>query len=422
LNGELVEGENMYIERHAAKTVRELKKHFGAVLVTGPRQAGKTTLIDETVVKKGKGKIAQVSLDDPIALKMANDEAGCFFLDYSPPLFIDEIQYAPNLFPYIKQIVDKEKKQGLFFLSGSQQFSLMEGVSESLAGRVGIVDILGLSLREMDNVSFYEPFCPTKKYFSARKEKSLNVNYDRLWEIILRGSMPRLYADPAFPHTAFYSAYLRTYIERDVRSIVNVSDEKKFLSFIRSVAARTAQMLNITKLAEDTDIPRTTAERWLSILISANLVFLLRPFYVNIAKREIKTPKLYFLETGLAAYLTGWDTPQVLRKGAMGGAFFETFVIAEIIKSYINRGIEPPIYYYRDKEQREIDLLIWKNGRLHPLEIKMTANPDKRNTAAFKVLDTLPDPYKRGEGGIICCYNELVSLDAEDKVIPFRFL
>ena len=153
----------MYIERHAAKTVKELRKHFGAVLVTGPRQAGKTTLIEETVVKPGKGKIAQVSLDDPIALEMANDEGGRFFLDYSAPLFIDEIQYAPNLFPYIKQIVDKEKKQGLFFLSGSQQFSLMKGVSESLAGRVGIVDLLGLSLREMENSSFCEPFCPTKK-------------------------------------------------------------------------------------------------------------------------------------------------------------------------------------------------------------------------------------------------------------------
>ena len=412
----------MYIKRHAAKTVQEFGKYFGSVLVTGPRQAGKTTLIDETVVKPGKGKITQVSLDDPIVLKTANDDGGRFFLDHSPPLFIDEIQYAPNLFPYIKQIVDKKKKQGLFFLSGSQQFSLMKGVSESLAGRVGIIDILGLSLREIENDSFCESFCPTKKYFNARKKKPLNINYDRLWEIIWRGSMPRLYAEPAFPHTAFYSAYLRTYIERDVRSIVNVGDEKKFLSFIRSVAARTAQMLNVTKLAEDADIPRTTAERWLSILISANLVFLLRPFYVNITKREIKAPKLYFLETGLAAYLTGWDTSIVLRKGAMGGAFFETFVIAEIIKSYINKGIEPPIYYYRDKEQREIDLLIWKNGYLHPLEIKMTANPDMRHTAAFKILDTLPDPYKRGEGGIICCYNELVSLDAVDKIIPFRYL
>ena len=419
----------MFIHRHAAKTVQNLGKHFGAVLVTGPRQAGKTTLIDETVVKPGKRKVKHVSLDDPIIHKTANEDGGRFFLDYPPPLFIDEIQYAPNLFPHIKQIVDREKKQGLFFLTGSQQFSLMKGVSESLAGRVGIVDLLGLSLREIENDSFCEPFCPTKNYFNERKKSretkdSLYTgnDYDKLWQIILRGSMPRLYADPAFPHTAYYSSYLRTYIERDVRLIVNVGDEKKFLSFIRSVAARTAQMLNISKLAEDTDLPRTTAERWLSILISANLVFLLRPFHVNITKREIKTPKLYFLETGLAAYLTGWDTPQVLRKGAMGGAFFETFIVAEIIKSYINNGFQPPIYYYRDKEKREIDLLIWKNGLLHPIEIKMTANPEKRQLSAFGVLDTLPAPYKRGEGGIICCYNELVSLDNIDKVIPFGYL
>ncbi|MCL1817493.1 MAG: DUF4143 domain-containing protein, partial [Spirochaetaceae bacterium] len=280
----------------------------------------------------------------------------------------------------------------------------------------------GLSLREIEDDPFCESFCPTKNYFNKRRKKPLTINYNKLWETIWRGSMPRLYADPAFPHTAFYSAYLRTYIERDVRLLVNVGDEKKFLSFIRSVAARTAQMLNITKLAEDTDIPRTTAERWLSILISANLVFLLRPFHVNITKREIKTPKLYFLETGLAAFLTGWDTPQVLRKGAMGGAFFETFILAEIIKSYINKGIQAPLYYYRDKEQREIDILIWKNGYLHPLEIKMSASPEKRHTAAFSVLDTLPAPFKRGEGGIICCYNELVSLDDMDKVIPFQYL
>ena len=418
----------MFIKRHAVRAIKEYRKHFGAVIVTGPRQAGKTTLIEETVIKPGKGKIGSISLDDPIAQKLANDEDGRFFLDYPPPLFIDEIQYAPNLFPQIKLIVDRAKKQGLFFMSGSQQFSLMKGASESLAGRAGIIDILGLSLREMRNDPFFEPFFPAKKYLSSRiksmeAENSNPVpDYDKLWEIIWRGSMPQLYSDLSFAPASFYSSYLRTYIERDVRSIVNIGDEKKFVSFVRSIAARTAQMLNIAKLAEDTDIPRTTAERWLSILVSANLVYLLRPFHVNITKREIKTPKLYFLETGLAAYLTGWDNPNVMRKGAMGGAFFETFVISEIIKSYINKGIQPPIYYYRDKEQREIDLLIWKNGHLHPLEIKMTANPDKKQISAFGVLNALPDPYKRGEGGLLCCYSDIVSLDASDRVIPFRYL
>ena len=412
----------MYIYRHAAQTIQEFRKHFGAIIVTGPRQAGKTTLIEETIIKPEKGKIRQISLDDPILNKAANVDGSRFFMDYPPPVFIDEIQYAPNLFPHIKQIIDREKKQNLFFLSGSQQFPLMKGASESLAGRTGIIDILGLSMREIDDDSFNEPFYPVKKYFNARIKKPLSINYDKLWEIIWRGSMPVLYADQAFPHEAFYSAYLRTYIERDVRSIINVGDERKFLSFVRSIAARTASMLNITKLAEDTDVSRTTAERWLSILVSANLVFLLRPFHVNISKREIKTPKVYFLETGLASYLTGWDSPQVLRKGAMDGAFFETFIISEIIKSYINKGIQPPIYYYRDKEQHEIDILIWRNGHLHPLEIKMTASPDNKHISAFNVLDNLPDPYKRGEGGLICCYDDLISMNDTDKVIPFRYL
>jgi predicted AAA+ superfamily ATPase len=411
----------MYIKRQAAQALQELSTHFGAILISGPRQVGKTTLIEETIVKPDEGKIASVTLDDPTLLQIARDDGERFFLDYKPPVFIDEIQHAPNLFPIIKLIADREKKNGLFYLSGSQQFSMMKGVSESLAGRVGIIDLLGLSLREIEGDPFCEAFCPGAEYFEARGKPS-KIDYDSLWDIIWRGTMPRLHADPAFPRDAFYSAYLRTYIERDVRSIVNVGDEKKFLSFIRNVAARTAQMLNITKLAEDTDISRTSAERWLSILTSANLVFLLRPFHVNISKREIKAPKLYFLDTGLAAYLTGWDTTKVLRLGAMGGAFFETFVIAEIIKSYINKGIQPPLYYYRDKEQREIDLLIWRNGRLFPLEIKMTANPEKKHIAAFSVLDDMPDPYRRAEGGLICCYDELVSLGANDRVIPFRYL
>jgi predicted AAA+ superfamily ATPase len=412
----------VYIYRHAAQTLLELEQHFGVMLLTGPRQVGKTTLIEETVIKAKGGSVSQVSLDDPVSLEAARDEAGRFFLDHRPPVFIDEIQYAPNLFPYIKMTVDREKKNGLFFLSGSQQFSLMKGVSESLAGRAGIVDILGLSLREIEHNPFNEPFCPKTDYFEARGKNPLKTDFDGIWNIIWRGSMPKLYADPALPVQAYFAAYLRTYIERDVRAIINVGDEKKFLSFIRNTAARTGQMLNIANLAELSDISRTSAERWLSILVSCNIVFLLRPFHTNAGKREIKAPKLYFLETGLAAFLIGWDTPTVLRNGAMGGAFFETFVIAEIIKSYLNKGIQAPLYYYRDKDGREIDLLIWRNGRLYPLEIKMTANPEKRHIAAFSVLDAFPAPYERGEGGLVCCYGDPVSLGGRDRVIPLGYL
>ena len=234
--------------------------------------------------------------------------------------------------------------------------------------------------------------------------------------------MPRLHAEPKFPAHNYYASYLRTYIERDVRSLINVGDEKKFLVFIRSLAARTGQMLNMAKLAEDTDISRNTAERWLSILVTANIVYLLRPFHININKREIKAPKLHFLETGLISYLIGWDTPKVLRNGAMGGAIFETFVIAEIIKSYINKGIQAPLYYYRDKDNREIDLLIWKNGRLHPIEIKMTSNPGKNHITAFSALDKLQSPYKRGNGALVCCCDELSSLTSTDLALPAGYL
>ena len=418
----------MYIYRHSALALERLKRHFGAILVTGPRQAGKTTLINETLVKGGRKRVSQVTLDDPLFLETARNEAGSFFKDHKPPVFIDEIQYAPGLLPYIKMIADREKRNGLFFMTGSQQFTLMQGIrlmqgiSESLAGRVGIIDILGLSLREINNDPFNEPFCPDKNYIEKRKRYAPKWNYDTLWKIIWRGTLPRLYADPKFPAHDYWASYLRTYIERDVRSLVNIGDEKKFLSFVRSTAARTGQMLNMTKLAEDADISRTTAERWLSILTTANIVFLLRPFHVNISKREIKAPKLYFLETGLVNYLIGWDTPKVLRNGAMGGAVFETFVIAEIIKSYINRGIQAPLYYYRDKENREIDLLIQRNGRLHPVEIKMTTNPGKNHIAAFSALDKLSSPYTRGEGALICCCDTPVSLSAADRALPAGYL
>jgi predicted AAA+ superfamily ATPase len=412
----------LYIYRHAEQPLRELGRHFGAVLVTGPRQVGKTTLIEEGIIRGGRETISRVSLDDPLSLEAARAEGGLFFLDHRPPVFVDEVQYAPEIFPYIKLIVDREKKPGLFYLTGSQQFQMMKNVSESLAGRIGIINILGLSLREIENDRFAEPFRPVEDYINARRENPPRADYERIWEIIWRGAMPRLYADPGLPVQAFYSSYLRTYIERDVHAVANVGDEKQFLSFIRGIAARTGQILNLAKLAEDAGVSRGAAERWLSILVSSGLVFLLRPFYANIGKREIKAPKIYFLDTGLAAWLIGWDNPRTLRNGAMGGAFFESFVVAEIVKSYLNGGMEAPLYYYRDKEGREIDLLIYRNGLLHPLEIKMTANPARARIRAFSVLDSLAPPYGRGGGGFICCCEEPFSLGPRDLVIPAGYL
>jgi len=407
----------MYYKRHANEAIRKLSTMFGAVLVTGARQVGKTTLLKEIA-----GNIGYVTLDDKIQLVSAVKQSGTFFKDNPPPVFVDEVQHAPNLFPQIKIILDKEKKKGQFLLSGSQQFKMMKNVSESLAGRLGILNLPGLSLREMYNTSFNKPFLPTEEYFESRQKHKTEVSYADIWNIIHRGSFPELCANPDFDWRMFYAAYVTLYIERDVRDLAQVGDEVKFTQFMTLTASCTGQLLNLASLARDVGISQPTAERWLSILVASNLVILLRPYHNNISKRTVKTPKLYFLDTGLAAYLTRWNTPEVLKNGAMAGAFFESFAISEIIKSYANRGIlDIPIYFYRDRDGNEIDLLIEDAGTLYPIEIKKHADPVKADVAKFSILDKIPT-IKRGVGGVVCLYDKLVTLDGNDKAIPLTLL
>lgn len=307
-------------------------------------------------------------------------------------------------------------------MCGSQQFKMMKGVSESLAGRLGLVTLLGFSLREKYGVDFDEPFLPTDEFFAERKKHLADITYDDVWETIHRGSMPELYANSDFDWQMFYGAYVRTYIERDVRELSEIGDEVKFTRFMTVVAASTGQLLNLASLSRDVGISQPTAERWLSILVASNLVYLLQPYSNNITKRAIKTSKLYFLDTGLAAYLTKWNTTDVLKNGAMAGAFFESFVVAEIIKSYYNKGIlELPLYFYRDRDMNEIDLLIEDNGVLYPLEMKKHADPQKKDMDAFAILDKIPN-MKRGQGGVICLYDNLITLKGEDRVIPVKYL
>ena len=271
-------------------------------------------------------------------------------------------------------LIDRDHKKGQFFMCGSQQFKMMKGVSESLSGRIGLIALLGYSLREIYNVDFDAPFIPTEEYFSERKKALATIPYDDIWTLIHRGNMPEVYENPDFDWQMFYAAYVRTYIERDVRDLSEIGDAVKFTKFMTAAAAITGNLLNLSSLARDVGVSAPTAKRWLSILVASNIVYLLQPYSNNITKRAIKTPKLYFLDTGLAAYLTKWNTPDVLKNGAMAGAFFETFIISEIIKSYYNKGIfEPPIYFYRDKEMNEIDILIENGGTLYPIEIKKHA-------------------------------------------------
>ena len=403
-----------YIKRSAEEVINKQERMFKAILVTGARQVGKTTML-----KTLKSEINYITLDDMLLSQAAQEDPGLFLKPYKTPIIIDEIQYVPDLLRYIKIEIDNSDKKAMFYLTGSQQFHLMKNVSESLAGRIGIVNLLGLSLREIKEVNFNEEFLPTDEYMQKRQQCETNISYDEIWEIIHKGQMPALYQDD-IDIDMFYSTYVNTYIERDVRNLTQVGDVFSFLKFMTALASRIGQLLNLNSVASEVGISLPTAQRWLSILISSNIVYLLEPYYNNIMKRAVKTPKIYFLDTGLAAYLTKWKNKDVLEAGSMAGNFFENFVIVEIIKTFYNCGqLRPPIYFYRDKEKREIDLIIEQNGILYPIEIKKSAKPTKEMIENFKILEKTG---KVGEGGIICMYDKIMNLDEKNKIIPYSYI
>ena len=403
-----------YYKRLAESVIQKQEKMFKTILVTGARQVGKTTML-----KNIKPDINYITLDDMLLNQLAVEDPELFLKANKPPIIIDEIQYAPNLLRYIKIEVDNSDKKAMYYLTGSQQFNLMENITESLAGRVGILNLLGLSLREIKDIDFNDPFIPTEEYLNKRKKYEKNITYEEIWNIIHKGSMPALYQEES-DVDMFYAMYVSTYIERDVRNLTQVGDTLSFLKFMTALASRIGQLLNLNSIANEVGITIPTAQRWLSILVASNIVYILEPYYNNIMKRAVKTPKVYFLDTGLAAYLTKWKTSEVLEKGTMAGSFFENYVIVEIIKSYNNSGeLRPPVYFYRDKEKREIDLIIEQNGKLYPIEIKKTANPNKNMIENFKVLETVKEV---GEGAIICVYDKIINLDEKNRVIPYRYL
>lgn len=402
----------MYIKRTSEDVIKNLSKQFKVVLVTGARQVGKSTLLKHCDENRN-----YVSLDDLSERELAINEPKLFLETHKAPLIIDEIQYAPELLSYIKLIVDKSDKKGQYWLTGSQQFHLMKNVSESLAGRVGILDLMGLSLAELSQTPNNEPFFPDLEYIEKRRENHKNYSTSDIFKIIYNGSFPALNNQDEFQdRNAFYSAYIRTYIERDIRDLSSISNEMKFLNFIRVVAARTGQVLKYSELANAVDISAPTAKTWLSVLVSSNIVYLLEPYYRNITKRMTKMPKIYFLDTGLCSYLTGWSSPEVIEKGAMNGAFFETFVVSEILKSYRHNGERPLIYWYRDTQQKEIDLLIERDGKLHPIEIKLTSNPNKSMLKHFNILDN------QGYGGLICMRESDIPLTEDVSAIPISYI
>ena len=406
----------MYIQRTIEKSIERANKFFPVVLVTGPRQVGKTTVLQNCETQPR----TYVSLDTLENRELAKNDPTLFLQRYPAPVLIDEIQYAPELFPYIKASVDKEKKSGMYWLTGSQQFHLMKNVSESLAGRVGILQLEGLSQDEKNGHPDVPPFLPTEEYIKTKVHSAAETDLLKIYELIWKGSYPKLYPADSDYWAVFYESYMQAYIERDIKALSAVGNELDFVKFMRALAARTGEMLNYSELANNVGVSQPTIKSWLSILQASGLVYILRPYYNNVGNRFIKTPKVYFMDTGLACYLTGWKTPEVLESGAMSGNMFETYVVSEIIKSYWHNGKQPDIYHYRDKDKREIDVLLHENGTLYPIEIKKKSNPYKGDIKAFNVIETLKQ--KRGSGAVVCMALTHLPLTDDVNIIPVGYL
>lgn len=409
----------MYITRHMEKPVMELNEQYPVLLLTGPRQVGKTTMLEHLIEVEGKGR-KKVSLDDLTLRELAKTDPKMFFQLYQPPLLIDEVQYAPELFPYIKIMVDERHQPGDFWLTGSQLFKMMEGLQESLAGRVALLHLSPLSQSEIMKRPPEPPFSLELPLLSERQNGRQMLNTPEVFQHIHQGGMPALVTGTYSNASIFYSSYIDTYMERDVRRLSNDIDSLKFLRFLRSVAARTSQQVNYKGIADDAEIDQTTAKNWLHVLETLGIIFLLEPYSNNVLKRTVSTPKLYFYDSGIVCYLTRWSSPETAMEGAMSGALLENYTVAEIIKTYQNAGQEPFLYYYRDKDAREIDLILERDGKLFPIEIKKMASPPKKLTKVFDLIDK--SPLQRGTGAILCMADQLGAFDQNNLIVPISLI
>ncbi len=403
-----------YISRHMEERILKLSKSYSAILVTGPRQAGKTTMLRSLAEKEKIGR-EYVTLDDLTARDMAKNDPALFLQLHKPPVLIDEVQYAPELFTYIKIHIDEHHNPGDFWMTGSQIFRLMRGVQESLAGRVALLHISPLSQREILGAPCV-PFTTDFDRLLTESKKLAPVETPELFERIWKGCMPGLVSGQYTDRNIFYSSYLSTYMERDVRELSGNIDALKFNRFVTAVAARASQLLNYKAIADDADIDMPTAKAWMNILETLGIIFLLHPYSNNVLKRTIKTPKVYFYDTGLVCYLTKWSSPKVAECGAMSGALLENFTVSEIMKSYQNAGLEPYLYFYRDRDAKEIDVIMEGDGKLCPLEIKKTATPDKRLTRVFDIIDK--SPLKLGTGAVLCMAGQFGAFDRDNLIVP----
>lgn len=384
----------MYIQREIETTIDKMLRQGKVVLVTGARQVGKTTTLKHHL----GDSFDYVSLENPLDYAAARQDSVLFFKSHALPLIIDEVQRLPELFSPIKWMVDQSDAKGRIVLTGSQTYHLMKGVSESLAGRIRIIEMPPLSLREIrgraDKPQAYVPA-------EISREVALEPEGFDLWNIMHQGLMPEL-QDPEVDWDSFYASYIAAYLERDVRDLINVKDEAKFYSFMVACAARTGQLFNASDIGNAIDVDHKTVKSWLSVLQASNIIRIIQPFWPNVGKSLTKTPKIYFMDTGLVCHLTRWNTPDQLRRGAMAGHIFETFVVSEVLKSYMNAGANSrDVWFYRDSRKREIDLVIQEGHTLHPVEVKTNATVGADAVKNFKCLEGL-EGYEVGFGHVIC--------------------
>lgn len=409
-----------YINRAIEKTLATVSRNFPVIMLCGPRQVGKSTVLEYMLSERKDVK--HISLDNPVLRATARNDPDLFLQQYPAPLVIDEIQYAPELLPYIKIRIDQTKKDGSYFLTGSQMFTLMRNVSETLAGRVAILSLYSLSEAEISREprSFFLPNLSSEE--AVRRASENPQDMDSIFQRIFRGGMPRMIVKREISEDVYFSSYVQTYLERDIRDVLLIKDETRFLRFISCAAARSGQEVVYEDLARAAEIDNKTAQSWLSLLATTGIIFLLQPYASNLTKRIVKRPKLYFMDTGLCCYLAHVNNPKTLQVSQWAGAFFETFVVTQIIKSFAAQGMDAHhhLYFYRDANGKEIDLLISYDNKLYPVEIKLSSDPGKKATRHFSVIAELG--LETGEGAVVCMSPHVVPLDTHNRILPVQVI
>ena len=406
-----------YIKRELERKFMQMDAFFKVVLVTGARQVGKTTMLKHLAKDTDR---TYVSLDDLMARELAQNDPALFFQTYKPPILIDEVQHAPQLFERIKLICDNSEDTGQFWLTGSQQYSMMKHVRETLAGRIGILELYSLSQREKTGVCFDDPLVFSLENLQKRQKEIAPNDITDVFDHIWRGGMPQVQNADEEMRQEYYSSYVDTYLMRDVAEVGGITNSAKFIKLLKACAAFTAEQVNYATLAAAADISEPTTKNWIRILEGLGIIYLLQPYSNNELKRLVKTPKLYFCDTGLCSYLSMWLTRDTLMNGAAAGHYFENYVVIELLKNYAYGKTKANLSYYRDSNAKEIDVFVELNGFIHPLEIKKSATPDRKEIKKYELIDKASIP--RGDGGIVCMCDKPVPIDEKNSFIPSNLI